>query len=129
MASSSQQSTTHIGSSFSPDVVDILPTTRNPEIWKHYDLCLMSDGSQKARCKTCHKLMGKDANSMLKNHASKYCVALKSDVGTGQTSIGGDDGIWHYGVERIRDRMAKFVIQEALPFDHFDNPRFTTLVR
>ena len=73
--------------------------------------------------------MGKDANSTLKNHASKYCVTLKSDVGTGQTSIGGDGGIWHYDIERVRDRMAKFVIQEAFPFDHFDNPRFTTLVR
>ena len=129
MASTSQQSTAHMGSSVSLDVVEIIATNRNPKIWKHYDLCLMSDGSQKAWCKTCQKLMGKDVNSTLKNHVSKYCVVLKSDVGTGQTSIGGDGGIWHYDVERIRDRMVKFVIQEALPFNHFDNPQFTALIR
>ena len=87
-----------MGSSFSPDVVEILSMTRNPEVWKHYDLCLMSDGSQKARCKTCHKLMGKEANSTLKSHASKYCVALKSDAGMRQTLIDGDDEIWYYDV-------------------------------
>ena len=70
----------------------------------------MSGGSQKSQCKTCHKLMGKDANSTLKSHASKYCAALKSDVGTGQTSIGGDGGIGHYDIERVRDRMTKFLI-------------------
>ena len=43
--------------------------------------------------------------------------------------MGGDDGIWHYDLERVRDRMTKFVIQEALPLSHFDNPRFTALVR
>ena len=93
MASSSQQSTAHMGSSVSLDVVEIIVTNQNLEIWKHYDLCLMSDGSQKAQCKTCQKLMGKDANSTLKNHVSKYCVVLKSDVGMGQTSIGRDGGI------------------------------------
>ena len=32
-------------------------------------------------------------------------------------------------VERVRDQMTKFAIQEALPFDHFDNRRFTALVQ
>ena len=43
--------------------------------------------------------------------------------------MGGDGGIWHYDLERVRDRMAKFVIQEGFPLSHFDNPRFTALVR
>ena len=73
--------------------------------------------------------MGKEVNSTLRSHASKYCISLTSDAGMGQGSIGGEGGLWTYDIARVRDRMAKFVIQEALPFDHFDNPRFTMLVR
>ena len=54
---------------------------------------------------------------------------LRSDAGTGQGSIGDDDGIWHYDVARVQDQITKFMIQEALPFDHFDNRRFTALVQ
>ena len=120
MASSSQQSTANMGSNMSSnigdlEVVEILQTTRNPEIWQHFDLCLMSDNKQKARCKTCGKFMGVSANSTLRQHMSKYCIALKSDAAGGQTTMGGDGGIWHYDMERVRDRMTKFVIQEALP--------------
>ncbi|KAD5508155.1 hypothetical protein E3N88_15858 [Mikania micrantha] len=39
------------------------------------------------------------------------------------------DGIFNYDLDRVRDRMAKFVIQEALPFSHFDNPRLTNMIR
>ena len=111
------------------EIIEILQTTCNPDIWQHCDLCLMSDNKQKALCKTCGKLLRKDANSTLRQHISKYCVALKSDAAMGQTSMGSNGGIWHYDIERVRDRMEKFVIQEALPFDHFDNSQFTALVR
>ena len=73
--------------------------------------------------------MGKEANLTLRSHASKYFIAFRSDAGTEQGSIGSNGRIWTYNVARVRDLMAKFVIQEALLFDHFDNPRFTALVQ
>jgi len=40
-----------------------------------------------------------------------------------------DGGVFNYSVERVRQRMAQFVIQQGLPFNHFDNPRLTSLIR
>ena len=37
------------------EVLQIIDHKRNKEIWEHYDLCLMSNNSKKARCKYCHR--------------------------------------------------------------------------
>ncbi|KAL8263872.1 hypothetical protein R6Q59_022002 [Mikania micrantha] len=90
----------------------------------------MTDGSQKARCKYCGMLLAKESNSSLKKHISKpFCKALKNDPESQQTQIGDDSGIFHYDVDEVHDRMTKFVIQEALPFGHFDNSRLTNMIR
>ncbi|GJR75230.1 hypothetical protein Tco_0087595 [Tanacetum coccineum] len=43
--------------------------------------------------------------------------------------MGVDGSLWQYEVAQVRDRMAKFVIQETLSFDHFDNKRMTSLIQ
>ncbi|KAM0069867.1 putative transcription factor/ chromatin remodeling BED-type(Zn) family [Helianthus debilis subsp. tardiflorus] len=59
-------------------VVLILETKRNPAIWKYFDLCLMSDNYEMARCKNCGKFMKAAANSTLKKHTDKHCPVTKA---------------------------------------------------
>ncbi|GJV82442.1 zinc finger BED domain-containing protein RICESLEEPER 2-like protein [Tanacetum coccineum] len=54
---------------------------------------------------------------------------MKATVGSSQTTMGNDGSLWQYEADRVRDRMARFVIQETLSFDHFDNHRMTTLIK
>ena len=54
-------------------VVRVVPTNRNPEIWQWFDLCEMSEGENKARCKLCGRLFKPGANTTLKYHVEKYC--------------------------------------------------------
>nr|GEU60016.1 zinc finger, BED-type, phospholipase-like, homeodomain-like protein [Tanacetum cinerariifolium] len=53
MASQSTSTSVGVGSSNEPTIVEVLETTRNKDIWQHYDLCKMSDVSKKGRCKQC----------------------------------------------------------------------------
>ncbi|KAD5802733.1 hypothetical protein E3N88_14093 [Mikania micrantha] len=124
------QSTSSVGQGSNAEVtvVRVLTYSRNMEIWCNWDLVEMSDGSQKARCKYCGMLLAKESNTSLKKHITKpFCKALKNDPESQQTQISNDGGIFHYNVDEVHDRMAKFVIQEALPFGHFDNPQTDTL--
>ena len=59
-------------------VVLILETKRNPAIWKNFELCLMSDNHEMARCKNCGKFMKAAANSTLKKHTDKHCPVTKA---------------------------------------------------
>ncbi|KAD5960957.1 hypothetical protein E3N88_12430 [Mikania micrantha] len=118
------------GSNAEVTVVRVLTHSRNMEIWCNWDLVEMNDGSQKARYKYCGMLLAKESNTSLKKHITKpFCKALKNDPESQQTQISNNGGIFHYNVDEVRDRMTKFVIQEALPFGHFDNPRLTNMIR
>ncbi|KAL8257748.1 hypothetical protein R6Q59_029789 [Mikania micrantha] len=137
MASSSANSSVGCGASTNLEVVEVIPTKRNPDIWKNYDLCRMSSGPNKARCrpnkarcKLCDSFFKNDANSTLKNHHEfKYCKALKNEASRGQPTMSNDGSIFAYSVDAVREQMAQFVIQQSLPFDHFDNPRLTRLIQ
>jgi len=59
-------------------VLQVLEHKRTQEIWDHYDLCEMSNGSKRARCKYCHKFFVPETNSMLKAHIIKACKRLNS---------------------------------------------------
>ncbi|MFS7959910.1 putative transcription factor/ chromatin remodeling BED-type(Zn) family [Helianthus anomalus] len=59
------------------EVVMVLETKRNPAIWKNFDLCLMSDSHEMARCKGYGKFMKASANSTLKKHTEKHCPLAK----------------------------------------------------
>ncbi|GJV13534.1 zinc finger BED domain-containing protein RICESLEEPER 2 [Tanacetum coccineum] len=77
MATQSSSTSVGVGSSNEPTIVEVIQTNRNPEIWQHYDLCKMSDGSMKARCKLCSKFINFSSNSTLKQHYEKS-IALQS---------------------------------------------------
>src|ERR1043166_8744284 len=129
MASNSASESTGVGSTSQATVVSILTTTRRAEVFQHFDLCKMSDGLVKARCKKCGIFLGKDANSTLRNHVSKHCKVLKGVPEEGQPSKGQDGSIFAYSAERTREAFAQFVIQDTLPFNHFDNPRLTKVIQ
>ncbi|KAL8257271.1 hypothetical protein R6Q59_029312 [Mikania micrantha] len=79
MVSSNDNSSVGCGASSTLQVPEVILTKRNPEIWCNFNLCVMSSGSNKARCKFCGTFFTHDANSTLKNHIEqKYCKALKN---------------------------------------------------
>ena len=130
MATSSGQSSVGCGASTNLEVVQVIPTKRNPEVWKNFDLCVMSNGPNKARCKLCGCFFKHDANTTLKNHIElKYCKALKNEASRGQATMSNDGSVFAYNVDAVREQMAKFVIQQSLPFNHFDNPHLTRLIQ
>nr|GEW12395.1 zinc finger, BED-type, phospholipase-like, homeodomain-like protein [Tanacetum cinerariifolium] len=53
MTTQSTSTSVSVGSSNEPTIVEVIETTRNKDIWQHYDLCKMSDESKKGRCKQC----------------------------------------------------------------------------
>ena len=110
-------------------VVKIIPTTRSKEVWEHYDLCLLSNGKEKARCKKCGMFLGKDGNSTLRSHTTKTCPAVKGQSDPSQPNITPDGSIFIYNNDDLRESFCKFVIQEGYPFNHFDNPRLTRILR
>ena len=73
--------------------------------------------------------MNKDSNSTLNKHINKHCGVLRSVPEEGQSSMGVDGSIFNYSEERCRERFAQFVIQDCLPFNHFENPRLTNVIQ
>ncbi|PWA90899.1 hypothetical protein CTI12_AA012750 [Artemisia annua] len=72
------------GSTNQPFEVSIEKTTRNQEIWCHFDLVKFSDGSKKARCKACNTYISSSGNSTLKKHTNNHCKATKGVSGSDQ---------------------------------------------
>ncbi|GJV06521.1 hypothetical protein Tco_1344177 [Tanacetum coccineum] len=89
-------------SSIDLTVVEVKMTKRNPKIRVNYDLCVMSDNSRRTRMK-------------------KSCVAVKATTGSSETTLENDGSLWQYEADQVQDGMTKFVLQETLSFDHFDN--------
>ncbi|KAD4888102.1 hypothetical protein E3N88_20175 [Mikania micrantha] len=113
MASSSANFSVGCGASTNLEVVEIILTKRNPEIWKNYDLCKMSSGPNKARCKLCGSFFKHDANSILKNHHEyKYCKALKNEATRAQPTMSNDGSIFAYSADALQELMVQFVIQQ-----------------
>ncbi|GJT15830.1 retrovirus-related pol polyprotein from transposon TNT 1-94 [Tanacetum coccineum] len=129
MATQSSSTTTGVGSTSEPMILEVLPCSRNPAIWQNFNLCKMSDGTTKAQCKLCFYFLSSGSNSTLKAHINnKYCETLKSVSEAGQSSIARDGSIFVYNPDVVREQFAGLVIQEALLFNHSDNPRMTRVV-
>ena len=127
---SSNNTASHAQSSTNqPLEVGIEPTTRNQEIWCHFDLVRFSDNSKKARCKACNTYMSSSGNSTLKKHTNHHCKATRGVGSSDQSVMGRDGSIFVYDERALRQDLAHFVIQEGLPFNHFDNPRLTRLIQ
>ncbi|GKE43766.1 zinc finger BED domain-containing protein RICESLEEPER 2 [Tanacetum coccineum] len=53
-------------------------STSAPTIWKDFNLCIMTDNSQKAQCKHCFHFLSVDSNTTLRNHIEHpHCEAKK----------------------------------------------------
>ncbi|GJY37499.1 zinc finger BED domain-containing protein RICESLEEPER 2-like protein, partial [Tanacetum coccineum] len=128
MASQSTSTTAGAGSSSAPTVVSILPNNRNPQIWKDFNLCLMSDNTKKAQCIHCLHFFSKDSNSTLKSHINHpHCEAKKRGTESGQSSMSRDGSIFVYNLDVLREQFAGLVIQRGLPFNHFDDEQTTRI--
>ncbi|KAD1137716.1 hypothetical protein E3N88_43226 [Mikania micrantha] len=132
MASSrSAQSFVGVGASTStePIVVRIKTTTRNKELFQHFDLCEMSNGVDKARCKGCGTFLKPESNSTLRSHLTKHCVVVKNNPANDQAQMSQKCGVWNFDPDMDREMMGNLVIQESLSFNHFDNPRLTKMIQ
>ncbi|PWA84632.1 zinc finger, BED-type, Phospholipase-like, Homeodomain-like protein [Artemisia annua] len=101
------------GSTNQPFEVSIEKTTRNQEIWCHFDLVKFSDGSKKARCKACNTYISSSGNSTLKKHTNNHCKATKGVSGSDQNVMGRDGSIFVYDERGAASRFSSLVIQEV----------------
>nr|GFA76645.1 hypothetical protein [Tanacetum cinerariifolium] len=114
--------TTGVGSSSSPTIAQILTTTRNPEVWQHYNLCKRMDNSTKAQCKHCFNFLSSGSNSTLRNHITHpHCEALKTVPKARQSSMARDESVILYNPDVLHKQFTGLVIQQGLPLNHFDN--------
>ncbi|GJS00079.1 zinc finger, BED-type, phospholipase-like, homeodomain-like protein [Tanacetum coccineum] len=121
-------STSHVRKVYTnDDVVQIRPTTRKGDVWSNYDLCVMIDGVEKARCKKCMKFYNPGSNSTLRTHKSGCNAVSQND--TSQGTIGADGQVFIFDNDAVRLDFTKFVIQQALPFNHFDNVKLTEIIK
>ncbi|GJU65258.1 hypothetical protein Tco_1247093 [Tanacetum coccineum] len=87
----------------------------------------MNDGFDKARCKRCVGFLNPTSNSTLRTHLNGCRAARQNDTSHG--TIGSDGEVFIYDNDALRDAFTKFVIQQALPFDHFDNSKLTEIIK
>ncbi|GJS85440.1 zinc finger BED domain-containing protein RICESLEEPER 2 [Tanacetum coccineum] len=135
MASESASTTTGAGSTSALAIREIIPTNRTPEVWKDFNMCIMTNGHKKAQCKYCFHFFSEGSNTTLKNHITHpHCEVLKAQQNqnpeAGQTSMGRDGQIFMYNPDYLREQFASLVIQEGWgglpiqPFDRADNEVF-----
>ncbi|GJS76383.1 hypothetical protein Tco_0726264 [Tanacetum coccineum] len=121
-------STSHVRKVYTnEDVVRIRPTTRKGDVWSNFDMCIMIDGVEKARCKKCMKFYNPASNTTLRTH--KHGCNAVSQNDTSQGTIGADGQVFIFDNDAVRLDFTKFVIQQALPFNHFDNVKLTEIIK
>ncbi|GJS00210.1 hypothetical protein Tco_0316718, partial [Tanacetum coccineum] len=121
-------STSHVRKVYTNNnVVQIRPTTRKGDVWSNYDLCVMIDEVEKARCKKCSKFYNPTSNTTLRTHKSGCSAVSQND--TSQGTIGADGQVFIFDNDAVRLDFTKFVIQQALPFNHFDNVKLTEIIK
>nr|GEU80705.1 retrovirus-related Pol polyprotein from transposon TNT 1-94 [Tanacetum cinerariifolium] len=128
--SASPSTATGVGSTNAPTIREIISTTRNPQIWKDFNLCIMTDNSQKAQCKHCFRFLSQCSNTTLMNYITHpHCEVIKAQKNlnseAGQTSMARDGSVFRYDPDYLREQFAGLVIQRALPFNHFDHEQTT----
>ncbi|GJT55836.1 hypothetical protein Tco_0990890 [Tanacetum coccineum] len=121
-------STSHVRKVYTnEDVVRIRPTTRKGDVWSNFDMCIMIDGVEKARCKKCMKFYNPASNTTLRTHKNGCNAVSQND--TSQGTIGADGQVFIFDNDAVRLDFTKFVIQQALPFNHFDNVKLTEIIK
>ncbi|GJV68460.1 hypothetical protein Tco_1483969 [Tanacetum coccineum] len=111
--SASASTATDVGSTSAPTIREIISTNRNPQIWKDFNLCIMTDNSQKAQCKHCFHFLSQGSNTTLRNHITHpHCEVIKAQKNqnpkAGQTSMARDGSViritWMDAKERKQDK-------------------------
>ncbi|GJW32541.1 zinc finger BED domain-containing protein RICESLEEPER 2 [Tanacetum coccineum] len=97
--SASTSTATGVGSTSAPTIREIITTNQNPQIWKYFNLCIMTDNSQKAQCKHCFHFLSVSSNTTLRNHITHpHCEAKKAQQNqnpeAGQTSMARDESVF-----------------------------------
>ncbi|GJZ02969.1 hypothetical protein Tco_0520930 [Tanacetum coccineum] len=111
MATQSGSTTTDVGSSSAPTILQIIPTTRNPQILKDFHLCKMLDNTTRAQCIHCFHFFSINSNSTLKNHIwHPHCEALKTVSELGKSSMSRDGSVFVYNLDAVRKQFAGLVI-------------------
>nr|GEW81486.1 zinc finger, BED-type, phospholipase-like, homeodomain-like protein [Tanacetum cinerariifolium] len=128
--SASASATTVVGSTSATTIREIISTNQNLQIWKDFNLCIMTDNSQKAQCKHCFDFLSQGSNTTLRNHVTHlHCEVIKAQKNqnseAGQTSMARDGSVFRYDLDYLREQFAGLVIQLALPFNHFDHEQTT----
>nr|GEW45026.1 putative AC transposase [Tanacetum cinerariifolium] len=128
--SASASTATGVGSTSAPTIHEIISTNRNPQIWKDFNHCIMTDNSQKAQCKHCFHFLSQGSNTTLENHITHpHCELIKAQKNqnpkAGQTSMARDGSVFRYDPDYLCEQFAGLVIQQALPFNHFDHEQTT----
>ncbi|GJY31810.1 zinc finger BED domain-containing protein RICESLEEPER 3 [Tanacetum coccineum] len=95
MASESASTTTGVGSTSALTIREIIPTNRTPEVWKDFNMCIMTNG------------------------------AAESESGSGANVDGRDGQIFMYNPDYLREQFAGLVIQRGFhsTLDHEQNKR------
>nr|GEV95515.1 zinc finger, BED-type, phospholipase-like, homeodomain-like protein [Tanacetum cinerariifolium] len=132
--SASPSTATGVGSTSAPTIREIISTNRNPQIWKDFNLCIMTDNSQKAQCKHCFYFLSQGSNTTLRNHITHpHCEVMKAQKNqnpkAGQTSMARNVSVFGYDPNYLRKQFAGLVIQRALPFNHFDHEQTTRVLQ
>ncbi|GJY39295.1 hypothetical protein Tco_0425659 [Tanacetum coccineum] len=132
--SATDSATTGVGSTSALGIREIIPTNRTPEVWKDFNMCIMTNGQKKAQCKYCFHFFSEGSNTTLKNHITHpHCEVLKAQQNqnpeAGQTSMGRDGQIFMYNPDYLREQFAGLVIQRGLPFNHFDHEQTTRVIK
>ncbi|GKE97743.1 hypothetical protein Tco_0021094 [Tanacetum coccineum] len=100
-------STSHVRKVYTnDDVVQIRPTTRKGYVWSNYDLCVMIDGVENARCKKCSKFYNPASNTALRIHKSGCSAVNQND--TSQGTIGADGQVFIFDNDTVRLDFTKF---------------------
>ncbi|GKD81633.1 hypothetical protein Tco_1348472 [Tanacetum coccineum] len=131
MASEFASTTTGAGSTSALTIREIIPTNRTPEVWKDFNMCIMTNGHKKAQCKYCFHFFSEGSNTTLKNHITHpHCEVLKvqhnHNPGSGANSMGRYGQISCFNPDyAFGEQFAGLVIQRGLPFNHFDHEQTT----
>nr|GEY71248.1 hypothetical protein [Tanacetum cinerariifolium] len=81
----------------------------------------MSDNTMKAQCIS---FLFDTFQLDVEEHISHpHCEALKTVPAPGQSSMSRNGSVFVYNPDAVREQFAGLVIQESLPFNHFDNTR------
>ncbi|GJS61102.1 hypothetical protein Tco_0655886 [Tanacetum coccineum] len=86
----------------------------------------MSYGSTRAQCIHCFNFLSAASNSTLRSHFTHpHYEALKTVPEPMQSSMGQDGSVFMYNPDYLREQFAGLVIQQGLPFSHFDHEQTT----